>query len=1171
MKQGLLKRHFRLSVLVLTVLAAALPMHLFAETGTTIVFNASSSHGLYSSGASNTVKANQWFAFLRHDIAHVQIIASNWTTLSSNESGTFAKNANNVIFSNNLVKVTNWAEHYGGTYLAVVAPKGYRFTKYEWEIDGSTASEKMTGAYIEQYSYNGTSTNSVNKYSLQNLTAGETFTSTLSDGSNVLYFYLNTGQSDGSSATAKSFFFKSIKFTYVIDKPFDGPLPATDLSNNVHTGLLDLGTFSKNNKGANYNSFAEDRAATDTQEAKFYNEDGTINPTAVTVDDDQYYVTATNGTYYVEAPAKFRIVGATLNFLKSDASGTTTTTTYTYTKASSITSGNTYLISDGNGHYLNNNNGTIETGTDAATATLWTISGSSNSYTIKNGDKYLICETTTSGGYKSYSLKLSDNSSSWIWDSSKGFKILKGYSQVTTTYIYLAYDNNKWTISQGTTNSQLQTKTATSTSTSTTFTGGYFTATVYGTDGNTSVKTVSVSDDATSQSVALTDLNNDAVKFAISGLTGSNNALYNVTLKLMPLNPELQNLSVATKLNDGEATGASAYSPENYTFDNITVVVPSNEASKDHTLYFKEAYNENRAAWYTDGTLANSTKNTAGYSNYFLVNSAADNGGTTNVSLDFSKTGYPADRTTATQAGTVGLLATNIDKVYDGTATELKDNAFTKTEAKYDDATVTPDGDSKTYYIYTADVPTYTLLTSGTKHIDYRYYTLTVQCKSVKEKAVARVYGIYDSTLKSRNNKNTGILADGNKPETGGKAHTFYGVKVTSAAETEGQQALGYLTSAQVVAAVKEAVKTFSGADSLRRMLFLDMSSLTSVDNDAFDEDFNNSTADNCLYFMQPNFHRSDVTNCIAKDGETFKAVSDIKIYDQQPFFTPYDFTTDTHSAIYEREGTSNYQTVVKDKVTKMAVMLPFDVLLDGKGHMKSASDATDEAITYYKLTNTGEVDHMQAGSTTTGITFGFVKEAVTDGKAEANKPYYVETSDDTKGFSYKVLNAAFKATYNVSGNYEGDYADSTNVMNDKFTAVGTFSGRQIEKDNTKWYFSKDLFWKSGALTQSDIFNVRPFRAYFNLTGSTTEAKAVAVDANDLTPTGISDVTTGSSLEVSAHHGAITLKAQGDTRYAVYTVAGQLVANGQLAAGETQTVNVKQGVYLVNDKKTVVK
>ena len=1157
MKQGLLKRHFRLPVLVLIALAAVLPTHLFAETGTTIVFDKSSSHGLYSNGASKSDKTQQWFAFLRHDIAHVQIIASNLTTLSDNGTGSFKQNANNLLFSDNLVKVSNWAGHYGGIYLAVVAPKGYRFTKYEWNIDGSTASEKMSDAYMQQYTYDGTSTSVVNKYELTNSSDGETFTGTLANGSNVLYFYLNTGQVDGSSSSTKSFLFKSIKFTYVIDTPFEGVLPATDLSNNVHTGLLDLGTFTKNS--ASYNSFDEYRAATDTQEAKFYRESEgnqeTIDPTAVTVDDAQYYVTATNGTYYVEVPAKFRIIGATLNFLKSNA----TSTTYSYTDASSISSGSDYLITDGNGHYLNNDNGAIATGSDPNTATLWTISGSSKKYTIKNGNYYL-----TTG------LELSTTSSSWSYNNSMGFYYTtSSYGSSTTNYLIYGAS---WTTSTSSGNIKLQTK---STGSSTSYTGGDFTAAVYGTDGNTATQTVSVSDDATSQSVTLSGLNNDAVKFCISGLTSGANALYNVTLKLLPLNPELQNLSVATKLNDGDVTGASSYTPENYTFnagDGVTVVVPSSEKDDAHTLVFKDAYNENRTEWYTKGT--NTSAGTADYSNYFLVNSTADNGGTSDVALNVNSTSYPTDRTTATQAGTAKLVATNIEAVYDGTATTLQDNAFSKTNASYQAATVTPAATpASTYYIYTADVPTYTLLTSGTKHIDYRYYTLVVSCKSVSEKPTATVLPIYTSTLKGRNHKNTGILADSEKDGNDVKADTktnFYGVKVT----IENQQ-FGYLTSQQVVDAVKAAVKQKygNGCDSLRGMLYLDMSSLKSVDYDQFDADFHNSTADNCLYFMYPGFHRADITNAIAKksaSSDKFEAVSDIKIYDQQPFFTPYAFTTDTHSAIYEREGTTNNDGEAKDKVTKMAVVLPFDVQLDEHGHMMTASDQTDTDITYYNLTETGKVDHVSTEGNHADITFGFTKEAVTTGKAEANKPYYVETSNSEKGFSYKVLNASFAASGTVATDEaKHELTALSNVMSNNFTATGTYAGEVISKDNSKWYFAKDLFWKSGALSKYQKFNVRPFRAYFTLSGSTIEAKAIAVDASELT--GISEVTANSLLDITANHGTITLKAQADTRFAVYTVAGQVVAAGQIAAGETRTVNVQQGVYIVNDKKTVVK
>ncbi len=1156
MKQGLLKRHFRLPVLVLIALAAVLPTHLFAETGTTIVFDKSSSHGLYSNGASNDDKTKQWFAFLRHDIAHVQIIASNFTTLSSNGTGSFKQNANNLLFSDNLVKVSNWAEHYGGIYLAVVAPKGYRFTKYEWNIDGKTASESMSGAYMQQYTYNGTSTSVVNKYELTNSSDGESFSGTLANGSNVLYFYLNTGQEDGTGSSTKSFLFKSIKFTYVIDTPFEGALPATDLSNNVHTGLLDLGTFTNNGKGAGYNSFDQYRAATDTQEAKFYSESGssqtTIDPTAVTVDDDQYYVAATNGTYYVEAPAKFRIIGATLNFLKSNA----TSTTYTYEDASSINSDNAYLITDDKGHYLNNDNGAISTGSDPNTATLWTISKSKSSYTIKNGNYYLTTE-----------LELSTTSSSWSYSSSYGFYYTTS-SYGSSTKHYLTYGAS-WTISTSNGNIKLQTRTSSSTS----YTGGDFTASVYGTDGTSATQTVSVSDEATSQSVTLSGLNNDAVKFSISGLTSGANALYNVTLKLLPLNPELQNLSVATQLQDGEVTGASSYTPENYTFnsgDGVTVVVPINEKDSEHTLVFKDAFNENRTEWYTKGT--NTSVGIADYSNYFLVNSTADNGGASDVSLNVNSDSYPTDRTTATQAGTAKLVATNIEEVYGGTATTLQDNAFSKTNANYQTAKVTPDATTaSTYYIYTADVPTYTLLTGGTKHIDYRYYTLVVSCKSVSEEPTATVLPIYASTLKGRNHKNTGILADSEKDDNDIKADeetAFYGVKVT----IENQQ-FGYLTSQQVVDAVKAAVKQQYGIDSLRGMLYLDMSSLKSVDYDQFDADFHNSTADNCLYFMYPGFHRADITNAIAKESATsnkFKAVSDIKIYDQQPFFTPYAFTTETHSAIYEREGTANNDGAAKDKVTKMAVVLPFDVQLDENGHMKTASDQTDKNITYYNLTGTGKVDHVSTEDGHAEITFGFTKTPVNSGKAEANKPYYVETSNSEKGFSYKVLTASFAASGTVATE-ETKHEPSalTNVMNEKFTATGTYAGEVISKDNSKWYFAKDLFWKSGALSKYQKFNVRPFRAYFTLTGNTTEAKAIAVDASELT--GISEVTATSLLDITANHGTITLKAQADTRFAVYTVAGQVVAAGQMAAGETRTVNVQQGVYIVNDKKTVVK
>ncbi len=51
----------------------------------------------------------------------------------------------------------------------------------------------------------------------------------------------------------------------------------------------------------------------------------------------------------------------------------------------------------------------------------------------------------------------------------------------------------------------------------------------------------------------------------------------------------------------------------------------------------------------------------------------------------------------------------------------------------------------------------------------------------------------------------------------------------------------------------------------------------------------------------------------------------------------------------------------------------------------------------------------------------------------------------------------------------------------------------------------------------------------------------------------------------------MTLTATAATHYAAYTVGGQLVARGTLALGDSHTVSVPAGVYVVNNQKVVVK
>ena len=1190
MKQGLLTRHFRLPVLVLIALAAVLPTQLFAQnTGTTIVFSKNTAKGLFSSSAGESDKTKQYFAFMRHNIAHVQIESSTYNTkLNSSGAGTFAEANNNMLFytkdGTDYFTVTT-PNNRTFSCMAVIAPKGYRFIRYEWSIDAvktgapnESSSSDVTTASICRYTYNASGEIEEISSEKSTLTQGTAvFSNTLSDGSNVLYFRFDTGDKKSSTSDEPNteqlvtMFVKSLKLTYTIDQPFASQLPSTSSDCNIHTGLLDFGEFKSTHndnysKGVTYNTFLKTAIVTDLQEVSLYSkstaEGSTVSevtdPKIVTVDGNQYYVAAQNGDYYMEAPAKFRIIGATLNFLYPSNVSQTKTTASDVTE---ITSGSAYVITDGDGNYLNNNSGYITAGTDLATATQWTITSSGDGYTIKNGSYYLYRGNKTN-------LSLSSSSTSWSWGSSKGF-----YNKGTKNYYSLQYSTSGWSLassnSEPTTNASKPQTVKTETETITT--GGSFTATAYAADGSTAKETKSLTTAGTTETVTLTGLNNDAVKFSIKDLADGASALYNVSLQLLPLNPELQNLSVGTQHDIDDVTRATAFTPVNYEFNSgnaVTVLVPEKEKSDVHTLTFLDAYNENRTQWYTTGE--NESKGAADYSNYFLVNSEADNGGETSVSLDITKTPSPSARTTAKQAGTVKLIATNIEDVYDGSATTLQDNEFSKTDAKYQAATVKPDADeASTYYIYTADVPTYNILPNGTKHIDYRYYTLKVICKSVTEEPDVTIVPLYTATLKGKNNKNTDIPAD--KSETLDTNTKFYGVKVTAKATTEGTTALGYLTSEQVVdavkAAVKAAVKDQFGIDSLRGMLYLDLSSLTAVDYDKFDEAFNNSTADNCLYFMYPGFHRGDITNAIAKESaesNVYKAVSNIVVKDQQPFFTPYDFTTGTYTASYVRESTNG-----KAKVRNMAVVLPFDISLDNNGNVKTASDVTDNTITYYNLTSQGELKNMNEGEKD-GLTYGALMTAVDNGTASANKPYYVQKSENAEaGFSYNIKDAKFVATPALSDNSE----NLTNQASEgAWKAVGTYAGVTPTNDNTKWYFAKEMLWKSGALQASKKFNVLPFRAYFEgEAANATKAKIVFSD-DDIVTNGISNVNAeNNGLTIAAANGTIMISAAASTRYAVYTAAGQMVACGTLAAGESRTVKAQPGLYIVNNVKTIVK
>lgn len=1142
-----------------------------SKRGTTISLDNQSCHQLFSNGASNESMDAQYFSFLRHDIAHIQMLSSSTRQLTTEGAGIFAKIDNNMLFKE--VDGENYLHLYNGMnsagerqpycFIAIVAPKGYRFTRYQMEFlpENSTA-----GATIAQYTYNDDGTEKLFADSVTISSNMEPWDKTLTNGTNVLYFRYNSKDNTQALPVA----LKSLKLTYVIDQPFTGQIPTDDGTLDIQTGLLDLGTFSSNksthssaNGGAGYWSFDDQRVITDGQEVSVFNKQGDKQTEIVTVDGGQYFVAAANGDYYIEAPQKFRVVSASLNFLRSDAEGESQ---LEFTDANSITVGNEYVITDGNGNFLNRSNEKIVNGTDASSATKWTIvKRGNNKYDLKNGNYYLAVQNTTS-------MKASSSQTDgWTWNTT-----YHCFTASKNKY-YIVFNNGSWTFSESAPSSPSKLQTVTENSTKT-YTGGDFTATVFNREDNGTVTDGEKQLDASNSTgtVTVSDYNNDAVHFNISGLTSGTVALYNVNLTILPLNPEVQTLQVAANIN-GSEVGTREVTSLNYTFhegEDVSVLVPKN-ATSPYFIVFRKAENEEKTQWYSDGTPNNSASE-GGYSNYYLIGSNANTGYYLNLE-DMESQTHPDDRANSDVACTEKHLATNIEDVFDGKASELKDNEFVKNSSEYEPVSLA-NNESKTVYIYSADEPTFQIMPAGlgSKHIDYRYYTITVKPIVVNEKPVVEFTTIYEKTMKGAPHKTNGnsLTSDGNNLDT---AHKYVGVTVSSEPEQTGGTTYGVLTNKEIIEAIKDKLAEnnyfgFSAADPYRSILYVDMSGLNAVSAEVDDQDanywdsFNDGTADNCLYFMPVGFIRN-VENTIRKQGSGYEAVGDIVVFDQQPFFTPHGFVTGNRRAKYEREGTVNGQTSAKATVRNMTAVLPFTIALDGEGHLQTSGDAVDNSVTFHNITKSGPLSDDLA---TDSANYAMLAETVTDSKAKANQPYYVTST--TPGFSFSILGAQFEPSGTAADN--GVSANALTSTHNSWTATGTYSGVQIEKADNLWYFAKEYFWKSGLLKTYNNVNIRPFRAYYTTNNATDgSAKAIVVfsESDFGTATSIGNATAYSGLRIATGKGCITVAAGQATSLKVFNVAGQLTAEGRLAAGETRRISLPQGIYVVNGTKVAVR
>lgn len=546
-------------------------------------------------GYTETGWASGAFAMWRHKQLPLTVTVGDYPELSSD--GLMESHANNlypnsVATPNEDTSANSYLVMLGGTsepgYMTISLPRGMRFTRYRIVMrnhvtaagtlsSGSSANVEFGECTVSDNTWNYTRTTGTYQNmgrTLQSNTTEYVVTRTSTtdgDMGNILYFKLQ----DSDNSNYHTVAFKSILVEFTSEAPFTTSVkPSVVKSSGVSyveipflTGKQDLGYIeSRTSNSSTRNGYHKEQLKDIPASMWLYEQaaigaDGQLPTTdngqksisQVRSDGEGFFrlkASEANNSYYIEIPNKtfdqygnniyldYRITGATIHYaIQTDATEATAAveggTYITYTSGGVVY----YLQADGRTWSDTNKvKWTVDNGK------LYTDASGTRSYLVIKGRWNSVFDYSY---YLATSAALSD--ASYFTVSNQRISTIVNYTIGTSDTFYLTTE----TVSDGT-NSYLRFRTSsTGSHTYPTYTvvmpkeGSEaeeaqtllpYTLTVYGTDGETPVETISVSG---SGSYVLTGLNNDAIKLQLSG-TG----LVRVDVQMEYLNPFINSMQV---------------------------------------------------------------------------------------------------------------------------------------------------------------------------------------------------------------------------------------------------------------------------------------------------------------------------------------------------------------------------------------------------------------------------------------------------------------------------------------------------------------------------------------------------------------------------------------------------------------------------------------------------
>lgn len=1106
---------------------------------------------------------NGWNSLWKHDQLPLTITVADDANLT--DAGDLSNPAANINVSQNGEGLILMGGQQYDSYMSVTLPKGYRFTGYsitlQNNMDGKNYANFDFASMNKVFYETNDRFDKSNNKAVARITAGDNKEYAIErqskageDMGNHLYFLLARSSDSFYGVTIKSFeiFFTTDGFTETMS-PSNALGNVSFCQTPFFINKLDLGEIKKNTKNSKtyysynyqnvkdvvaYNLLYQDDAVQNGVAGDYAS---TKNISSLSVNGQNWFALG-NDTYYAESPMNvtlqdgktvlpvgYRITGAKLKMLNPRP--------------------NTIFVNkNGTVYYLNSELKFTTTPVE------WILEGKK----LKCGGKYLNIKRD---GFvnPTYNLVMSTSVGDGVT-----FEVKNG--SVFGKYNGTVYDSEGY-ISMSSDGKAVLNKSVTSSAASyyeKVRMSSDYTLKVFGTDKDNVVKTVAVNASSGEQTVEINNLNNDAVKFAVEGLQENTKAIVQVELTMEYLNPYVSSLDVVCKEKSGGQSVKQTLDVNNFEVrgGEFKFYVPDGGGAECSFLF------ENLKSNYADNTYYNGEGN--GTSRYNFVNSEYwTSGKGTKLYEGYDPNAAYDTKVSTTLAGTVPFRFSNIDELNNtstsGDVRQLEEYPFS-IEA-YKAQTKPGAGEFKTFelsvgekgtaYLFVADEPRYNIApTTGIEHRCFAYYKMSVELSQGVYEPKVDLTKIYDSTCYD-----------------GDETVAMYGAKVTTVND-QGAEVAGSLSTEQIWSSLEQSMTENNVASN--QVLYVDLSGLNNVvatDKVTF-ENLRDGLSSNTLVYL-PKGVNAGTYNYASRlqDGSVFYSGNNMKITDKQPFFAPYGITVPAEQYVeYARKITTDEN----GKVATATVMLPFTISIDDKGLYTNA-DGTSLSVWAMQKDNFISTSAPDGNPMNYKSDVHFVAYTSSTGKTEADVPYMVKVENGTDqaetSFVIKQYGSNIEAT-KTGGLYTGD--TSTGKLDGSaftFTPKASYAGLKLEKTaGNYFYFGKNMFLNSKNIN-GDYLYCYPFRAVYEYGGNTSaRAFNVAFGENFGDVTGIETAKAAETgVEVAPGAGCIEIHALKNAAVVVYDMSGMVVERLDMIAGDTQTVNLPAGIYLVNKNKVSVK